>query len=345
LKSPLHTVPGGETRHPTFFVNDGESGYEILTSCSGSAQVDSCSVGNDSTIHAFYGSFGIGGIGMARVCVMTAYTSEFVEIGQIDVLRPEISSLSPTSNILLNHHFLLNITGIGLNSSDLIKVVDGTTCYGAISSRPYFVLISVKDPPYNYTAMANLTITGSLGLRKVCYSYDNGLSFVDTGLSLQVTSPKIYSVFPTVVSMSAERRITLHGDAVLDGDQVKIVYSDRYCENSTDSDSVFGGQARPLQVSNQLPDEIGASFWPTPAKSGSAIFLFPRLDPGVICYKPRDLADWTTVRSDQGDPVTVTVLDAEDIAFGLPSAGKEWKPQVAWQVLIIPWVLVVTAMG
>jgi hypothetical protein len=86
-----------------------------------------------------------------------------------------------------------------------------------MSSRPYFVSISVQDPPYNYTAVAHMTITGFMGLKKVCYSYDSGFSFVDTGLGLDVTNPKIFSVFPNIVSMSAERRITLHSDAVLEG--------------------------------------------------------------------------------------------------------------------------------
>ena len=348
LISPLHTLVGGETRYPTYFLNDGESGWKSLSYCSGSRLIDGCSVGLDSTIRFEYGPFDITGVGLAKVCAITEYTSEFVEIGQINVLRPCITGIYPTSKILLNHPTALNITGMSLHSMDLLKVVDATSCYGNIVSRPYFVQISVLDSPYNLTATAFLTITGpgpgdsSSVAKKVCYSYDSGMSFVDTGLTLEVQSPSISLVFPTFLSLSAERRITFFGNAILQGDQVKIVYSDRQCEHAADTDSVYGGNARPLDVplAAYLPEDVGAAAWPFPAKSGSAVFLLPRLDTGTFCYLHINGGGWVTVRSEDGDPITVSVVDTESLAYGLPAQGRANWARFEALLVVLPFMIV-----
>ena len=330
LITPLHTIPGGETRYPAGFVNDGASGRAALSRCSGSRQVDGCAVGEDSAVRAEYGPLGIAGVGRARVCVMPAFASEFVEAGQVDVLRPCVTSLAPTSDVLLNRPVLLTLTGVSLSSTDLLKVVDGATCYGSVASRPYLVALAVADPPHNSSAVANLTVTGpgpgpgSSGARRVCYSYDGGASFADTGLSLRVRSPRVLSVFPTGLSLSAERRLTFRGDAVREGDRVQAVHADRACEGSTAADAVFGGGERPLEIpdADRLPPDAGAAPWPPPARSGTAVFLLPRLDPAVLCYRHRDGAGWATVRTAAGDAVTLTVVDTEELAYGATGPGR-----------------------
>jgi hypothetical protein len=276
-----------QNRYPSTYVNDAESGYSILTTCSGRNQVGACDVSISSENGVQYSQgIDISEIGRVRVCYMYAYGSEYMEIGQIGILPPRVDAVYPVDGVLMNKPFVLHIDGLALQSTDLVKVVQNAHCNGPISSRPYFNSLTVTNHPANTQARVVMTLTGpgdwTPGLRKVCYSYDGGYTYVDTGFTIRVVSPRAYTAMPTQLSLAATRKVSLYGDAMMPGDRVKMVKKGATCYGVDDvQDTVLGGEGRPLNVSVALPERIGVDPWPVPASQGFAEFMLPRDDPAV----------------------------------------------------------------
>ena len=157
----LRSVQGGETRYPTIYDNDPVTGYEKLSQCSGSRQVEGCTVELTSANGVGYPtSIDISEIGRANVCYMYRFASEYSLVGTIGILPPFVKSVSPLEGIMLNKPFVLTIRGTALADTDVVKAVMGTTCQGPISSRPYYSRVVITDQPYRTKAEVTLVLTG-----------------------------------------------------------------------------------------------------------------------------------------------------------------------------------------
>ena len=205
----LRTVIGGESRPPTVFSNDPEDSFEKMSQCTGSGIRDGCFAAKATSRNEVHYPVGISikNIGTVRLCYLSDFGAEYQEVGQLKILQPYITNIFPRAAVV-NIPFFITLTGVSLRSTDRIKVVDGLSCNGPLSSRPYTIPISVTDSPDMMTASAHLTVTGkvtSSSTRKVCYSYDRGRTYQDSGYSITVSSPQVHRVFPTEISIGGER--------------------------------------------------------------------------------------------------------------------------------------------
>jgi len=180
------------------------------------------------------------------------------------------------------------------------------------------------------TATADFTLAGkgtyTAGTRKICYSYDKGVTYQDSGFTMTVKSPQLTRVFPTTIAIAGERRIWFFGQAISPGDRVKMIYRSRKCQGMDDWESaVRGGEGRALDLMTAegqvLPDPIGESQWPTPWPNGSSVFTLVRSDEAVVCYLHRDGAGWEDVRDSNGERFVVTARDTSDLALGRTGPG------------------------
>lgn len=328
IEPHIQTVEGGDSRAPAAVENDAEDNAEMLRQCSGTALLNRCRYSAPSTdIVELPSGFGVSAIGVARVCYRYHRAAEYAEVGVIKILPPYITSATPTTDVLLNKPFVLRLRGRSLASTDLIKVVKGLSCSASISSRPYFMPLNVTDAPTNSLASVLVTLTGpgdsSLGTRKLCYSFDGGNTFVDAGFTLTVVSPTVTRVFPTVLSLTAERRINLYGNAINEGDRVKIIHASSRCQGTDDKEgAVYGGEGRLLDVDVKLPSDPGLEQWPRPvATSGSVVFLLPRTDAATVCYLHREAASWQPVLGADGNAVQIQVVSTVEEALALQKSS------------------------
>ena len=328
----LRTVIGGESRPPTVFSNDPLDTFEKMSQCTGSGIRDGCFAAKATARNSIDYPVGISikDMGHARVCYLHDFGSEYVEVGQIQISPPYVSHVSPRVAVI-NIPMSLTITGQSLRSTDRLKLVDGTSCRGPISSRPYSIPLTVTDLPRMSAATLRVTAAGkgtyTSGIRKICYSFDKGLTYQDTGFTMTVKSPKIRRVFPTTLAISGERRIWFFGDVISPGDRVKLIHKSRICNGLDDWESIVtGGEGRALDMMSAegqvLPNPIGESQWPDPWLNGSTVFTLQRSHEAVVCYLHRDSAGWEDVRGPDGERIVLTVRDTSDLALG--RTGPEW---------------------
>ena len=97
------------------------------------------------------------------------------------------------------------------------------------------------------------------GKRKLCYSYDAGVTFADTGFTVGVVSPKAKAAFPVQLSLSASRKVSLFGEAITQGDKVKIVRRGSTCYGTSDTEDI--GKDPEPQTLNLLRDERCRGHW------------------------------------------------------------------------------------
>lgn len=274
---------------------------------------------------------------------MYKYASEFSLVGQIEILPPFVRTVHPINGITLNRPFVLKIEGMALSGTDVVKATQGTTCEGPISSRPYFSQVVITDAPLRTKAEVTLVLTGpgvyTDGKRKLCYSYDAGVTFSDTGFTLSVVSPKATAAVPTQLSLSASRKVSVYGEAITQGDRVKVVKMGSTCYGTSDTDGiVLGGEGRELIVDAKyrLPFNIGLEAWPDAATRGASEFLLPREDPAVLCYLHRDGAGWTPIIGEDGKVVEISIRDTWDLAQGMRSgAGQMAGVLSKWPALAL----------
>jgi len=327
----LRTVIGGESRPPTTFSNDPVDSFEKMSQCTGSHIRDGCFAAVATARNSIDYPVGVSikSLGRARVCYMHDFASEYQEVGQIQVLPPYIYSVYPRA-ATINIPFSITVEGRSLRSTDRMKIVDGTSCVAPISSRPYTMPVAVADSPVMSTATADFTLAGkgtyTAGTRKICYSYDKGVTYQDSGFTMTVKSPQLTRVFPTTIAIAGERRIWFFGQAISPGDRVKMIYRSRKCQGMDDWESaVRGGEGRALDLMTAegqvLPDPIGESQWPTPWPNGSSVFTLVRSDEAVVCYLHRDGAGWEDVRDSNGERFVVTARDTSDLALGRTGPG------------------------
>jgi hypothetical protein len=328
----LVTAIGGEPRPPAIYSNDPVDSFEKMSQCTGTNIANGCFAGRATSRNSvdFPVGISIHDLGRARVCYMHDFASEYQEVGQIQILPPYISSVYPRF-ATLNIAFSITVRGDSLRSTDRMKIVDGVSCNAPISSRPYTMPVSVADSPLMSTAVTYLTLTGkgtyTSGQRKICYSYDRGITYQDSGFTMMVKSPQVNRVFPTTLAVGGERRIWFFGEVISPGDRVKIIHSSRKCQGLDDWESiVYGGEGRALDLmtaeGQTLPSPIGESQWPKPWPNGSSVFKLLRTDEAVICYLHRESAGWEDVRGPDGKRIIITARVTSDLALG--RTGPDW---------------------
>lgn len=328
----LRTVIGGESRPPTVFSNDPVDSFEKMSQCTGSNIRDGCFAARATARNSIDYPVGVSikNLGRCRVCYLYDFAAEYQEVGQIQILPPRVFTIYPRQ-VMINIPFSITVKGRSLRSTDRMKIVDGISCNAPISSRPYTMPVTVTDSPEMSTATTDFTVAGkgayTDGKRKICYSYDKGVTYQDSGFTMTVTSPQLQRVFPTTLAVAGERRIWFFGQVISPGDRVKIIHSSRRCEGLDNWEStVYGGEGRALDLMTTegqvLPDPIGESQWPTPWPNASSVFTLVRTDEAVFCYLHRDGAGWEDVRGPDGQRIILTIRDTSDLALG--RTGPEW---------------------
>jgi len=89
------------------------------------------------------------------------------------------------------------------------------------------------------------------GKRKLCYSYDAGVTFADTGFTVGVVSPKAKAAFPVQLSLSASRKVSVFGEAITQGDKVKIVRRGSTCYGTSDTEDIGEDPDTKSSISHQ----------------------------------------------------------------------------------------------
>ncbi|EKX45581.1 hypothetical protein GUITHDRAFT_108454 [Guillardia theta CCMP2712] len=315
----VHLIPvsEGDPRGPTSYSNDPLLSYQYLSYCQGTRQVDACTRDQLSTQNTVsFSGFPVSAIGQVRVCFKYDFASEYIDIGNFSIKAPIISSLSPSQRLLLNSPQEFTVLGVSLSSDDFVKFVDGESCVARIASYPYTPQLRAatdgKSASFSLLLVGAGTYTS--GTRKLCYSYDSGTSFLDTGLTVTVVSPQVVGAFPLTTAVAADRRIWFYGDAITSLDKVKLIHYDSTCKGSDDmSDIVLGGEARLLVTARSSLYES----WP----NGSAVFKLLRVGSARICYLHKGGAGWTEVLSPEGTAIRVTTIDTAEEALGILSSA------------------------
>jgi len=157
----------------------------------------------------------------------------------------------------------------------------------------------------------------TLGMRRLCYSYDEGLTFVDVGVTLRTRSPQVTGAFPLTVAMSSQRRIDFTGEAIVQGDRVKLIAKGFRCEGRSDTlHAVVGGEGRAVVPGKPLPALVGREPWPFPPPTqGHAEFKLPRRGTATLCYLHQGGAEWKTAIGPDGVPIDIRVVSTVEAAL------------------------------
>ncbi|EKX49733.1 hypothetical protein GUITHDRAFT_135895 [Guillardia theta CCMP2712] len=269
-------------------------------------------------------------IGRTTVCFLPRGGCDFSPVASLEVRPPAplaVDGSTDYGGAILNHPFLLRLSGIGLSSTDDLTVVPGDVACsdGVMSSARIFSYASSSSASADGSLSSFLlTVTGYETRGKLCFRYcSNGgcsgrSSFRETGLYLKLLEPTVTQVKPNEIQKDMYVTFDIQGNSFTPKDNFKLVHSTAPCSGSDSAlDVMTGGNGRaPWNVS--CPYALGVQC------KGAVSFTIEGTGTGKLCYLPSGGAGYRDILLGYNNtPYIIQVCEGEH--EGMSGARRRWS--------------------